>query len=233
MVPPCSAFNAALGDDTMEINNLQGASAAQYQPKPAQADAAQQSQVAREAEVASSAALQAYRQQTQQQSGPQADTVQIKTTSMVKNLDTVKAIEQMHTRLNELVKGVRQTNEQLNNAAEQVARMQGNLMTIVKNFPPYPIESMERRDLLMSYMSLRKEIESLMMPPPPQPVYEKVQSMWDAMFAKNGQMQASAVPALDAGSGDKQVQAAATDLGRTYDQLAGLSDQVTQALLQP
>ena len=216
----------------MEISNVQATAAAQYQ-QPQQAAPEQQPQAVREAEVNASASLQAYKQQAQQQSAPVNDTVQIKSSAMAKNLDTVKAIEQMHTRLNELVKGVRQTNEQLNKAADQVAQMQGNLMTIVKNYPPYPIESNERRELLMSYMSLRKDIESLMIPPPPQPVYEKVKSMWEAMFSQNGQMLPSAVPALEAGSGDKQVQQAAAQLGQTHEQLASMSDQVTQALLQP
>ncbi|MGB4599828.1 MAG: hypothetical protein WBI04_07595 [Trichlorobacter sp.] len=217
----------------MELNQVAGASAPQYQQQQVQqASPEQQPAEVRQAEVSSSASLQAYKQQAQQASQA-ADTVQIKSSSIAKNLDTVKAIEQMHSRLNELVKGVRQTNEQLNKAAEQVAQMQGNLMTIVKNYPPYPIESMERRDLLMSYMSLRKDIENLMIPPPPQPVYEKVRSMWEAMFSQNGQLQASAVPALEAGSSDKQVQVATADLGKTHELLSGLSDQVTQALLQP
>lgn len=217
----------------MELNQVAGASAPQYQQQPAQqARPEQQPAEVRQAEVSSSASLQVYKQQAQQTSQA-ADTVQIKSSSISKNLDTVKAIEQMHAKLNDLVKGVRQTNEQLNKAAEQVAQMQGSAMAIVKNYPPYPIESMERRELLMSYMSLRKDIENLMIPPPPQPVYEKVKSMWNAMFAGNGQMMPSSVPALEAGSGDKQVQQAAEQLGQTHQQLATMSDQVTQALLQP
>lgn len=217
----------------MELNQVAGASAPQYQQQQVQqASPEKQPAEVRQAEVSSSASLQAYKQQAQQVSQV-ADTVQLKSSSITKNLDTVKAIEQMHSRLNELVKGVRQTNEQLNKAADQVAQMQGSAMAIVKNYPPYPIESVERRELLMSYMSLRKEIENLMIPPPPQPVYEKVKSMWEAMFSQNGQMLPSAVPALEAGSGDKQVQQAAVQLGQTHEQLSSLSDQVTQALLQP
>ena len=215
----------------MDINSVQQSTnnygfGVQQQSQQRQVDGQSVSPVAREAEIASSAALQA------QKSVEPRDTVQLKT-SMVKNLDTVKAIEQMHSRLNELVKGVRQTNEELNKAAEQVVQMQGSLMSIVKNYPPYPIESLERRELLMSYMSLRKEIENMMFPPPPQPVYEKVRSMWEAMFAQNGQISASAVPALEAGSSDKQVQSAATTVSQTTEQLSNLSDSITQALIQP
>jgi len=217
----------------MELKQVAGAATAQFQQQAQQNRPEQQPAEVRQAEISSSSSLQAYKQQAQQQSNPVSDTVQIKSSAMAKNLDTVKAIEQMHARLNELVKGVRQTNEQLNKAADQVAQMQGSTMAIVKNFPPYPIESVERRELLMSYMSLRKEIESLMIPPPPQPVYERVKSMWEAMFSQNGQMLPSAVPALETGSADKQVQQAALQLGQTHEQLASLSDQVTQALLQP
>jgi hypothetical protein len=215
----------------MEISGVQGDTQTSNYQQQQQAKQVleQQSTVISEATVNSSAALQVYKQQSREQSAP-VDTVQLKATSTLKNLDTVKAIEQMHIRLNDLVKGVRQSNEALNTAVEQVSEMQGNLMAIVKNYPPYPIESMERRELLMSYMSLRKEIESLMLPPPPQPVFEKVRSMWEAMFSSNGQLQASAVPALDAGSGDKQVQEAAAQLGKLGEQFSALSDTITQSL---
>lgn len=216
----------------MEVGAVQGSQAVPstgHQQSTSQ-NGVLQSVVARESEIVSSAALQEHR--STQNSQQQADTVQLKSSAIAKNLDTVRAIEQMHSRLNELVKGVRQTNENLNKAVETVAQMQGSLMAIVKNYPPYPIDSMERRELLMSYMSLRKEIESLMVPPPPQPVYEKVKSMWEAMFAQNGQLRAGSVPALDTSAGDKQVQQGAESLGRFSDQLGNMSDLITQALIK-
>ncbi|MDK9719192.1 MAG: hypothetical protein OEL57_15005 [Trichlorobacter sp.] len=218
----------------MEVNSIQTGQQfnnASQQQQARQVDAQTQSPVVKEADVASSAALQAYKQQSQPKSESVVDTVQIKSSSVAKNLDTVRSIEQMHGRLNELIKGVRQTNEDLNKAVETVAQMQGSLTSIVKNYPPYPIDSMERRDLLMSYMSLRKEIENLMVPAPPQPVYEKVKSMWEAMFAQNGQMQASAVPALETGASDKKVQLASEGLDNLSEQLGGLSDKITQTLI--
>lgn len=223
----------------MEISSVQGQQSqvvqqqvGKSQQTPDQLAPDQQPAAVRESTIASSSALQAYKQQSIDQSTV-VDKVEIKASGTLKNLDTVKAIEQMHARLNDLVKGVRQSNEALNNAADQVAAMQGSAMAIVKNYPPYPIESMERRDLLMSYMSLRKEIENLMMPIPPQPVYEKVRSMWDAMFSQNGQMLASAVPALTADSSDMQVKEASSALGKLGEQIGSLSDAITQSLLQP
>jgi len=218
------------------LNALQGAGATQYQQQQApvrQNNPEEQTQVAREAEINAAASLQAYRQQSPQAAAAVNDTVLLKSSTIAKNLDAVRAIEQMHSRLNDLVKGVRQTNEELNKVAEQVGQLQGSLSAIVKNFPPYPIESMERRELLMSYMSLRKEIESLMIPPPPQPVYERVRTLWESMFARNGQMQPGAVPSLESSSGDKQVEQANLKLSELHGNLSSLSDQVTQALLQP
>lgn len=48
------------------------------------------------------------------------------------------------------------------------------------------------------------------------------------MFVQNGQIPASAVPTLDAGSGDKQVQIASETLGETMGKLTTLSDSITR-----
>lgn len=226
----------------MQINSVQAGAAPINTQSQQQAPKQQEMQaqpaggknplpVAQEAEINASASLQAYRQQSVDQSFAK-DSVDFKSTATLKNLDTVKAIEQMHANLNELVKSVRNTNEKLNVASEQIASMQGSLMAIAKNFPPYSGDSAERREMLMSYMSLRKEIESLMVPPPPPPVYEKVRSMWDSMFAQNGQIMSNAVPALEPGSSYGDVKAAELKLAGTNERIAALSDGVTQGLLK-
>jgi predicted HAD superfamily Cof-like phosphohydrolase len=74
-----------------------------------------------------------------------SDSVEIKYSSTLKNLDTVRAIEQMHSHRNQLVKGVRETNEGLNSLSETVDQMQTNLQKIVKNFPPFAADSPERQ----------------------------------------------------------------------------------------
>ncbi len=160
------------------------------------------------------------------------DQIRISSPVTLKNLDTVKAIEQLHNKMNTLIKGVRQTNEAINNASEQIAHMSTALENIVKNFPPFPVDSKDRQDLLMTYASIRQEILKMTFPPPPAPIYEKVQSTWDSLFAKNGQMQASAVPALESSSPDKQVHEATKQLQSTSDTLSSLSSATTQALVQ-
>jgi hypothetical protein len=160
-----------------------------------------------------------------------SDSVHIKYSETSKNLDTVRAIEQMHSRLNQLVKGVRETNEGLNSTSETLDQMQTTLQKIVKNYPPFTADSPDRQKFLMSFISIRKEMEKLMIPPPPAPIYEKVKGMWDSVFDNNGQLKSSMLPALDVSSSDKQVQDASVSLEKTSAQLSAISDSVTKALV--
>lgn len=161
-----------------------------------------------------------------------SDQVQLKGGTATKNLETARAIEQLHARLNEQAKGVRETNEALAQAALKTDQMRTTLQAITKNFPPFPVGDNQRQEILMSYISLKKEIEQLMIPPPPAPLYENVNKMWDSLFGQNGQMLSSAVPALEKDSSDKKVKDAAIRLDSTGEQLAALSTGLTDALIQ-
>ena len=160
-----------------------------------------------------------------------SDSVQIKYSATSKNLDTVRAIEQMHARLNQLVKGVRETNEGLNNASEVVDQMQTTLQKIAKNYPPFSADSPERQKILMSYVSIRKEMVRLMVPPPPPPVYEKVKGMWDSVFESGGQINSNQLSGLDQSSSDSQVSDASASLVKISEKLSTLSDSITKALV--
>jgi hypothetical protein len=149
----------------------------------------------------------------------------------LRNLDTLRAIEQMHANLNKLVKSVRETNEAVNNASEKVIKIKGSIDTIIKTYPPLSSESKERRDMLMEYVSLRKELLSLEVPKPPQPVYEKIGLMWDSLFNADAQLQNSAVPDIGANSSDAQLKEASATLDNTSGQLADLSTTITKALV--
>ena len=94
-----------------------------------------------------------------------SDQIRISSPVTLKNLDTVKAIEQLHNKMNTLIKGVRQTNEVINNASEQITHMSTALENIVKNFPPFPVDSKDRQELLMTYASIRQEILKMSFPP--------------------------------------------------------------------
>lgn len=158
-------------------------------------------------------------------------TVELTNSTPLKNLDTVRVIEQMHARLNELAKGVRETNEALAQSSKLLAQANNSVQTIIKNYPPYSIDSLERRDILMSYISIRKEIQQMMVPPPPTPIYEKIAHMWDQLFSESNQLNSNIVPDLDPTSSDATLNSAATALGTANDQVAALSTGITDALV--
>jgi len=147
----------------------------------------------------------------------------------LKNMDTAKAIDQMHAAMNQLATGVGKTNGELTKATVRL----GQMSTIIKNFPPFPADSEHRKEILMSYSSIREEIIRMTIPPPPPPVYEKVKGMWSTLFEQNGQILPEAVPALNTNSSYNEVQAGATSLDKTGQKLARLSSGITQALIQP
>jgi len=162
------------------------------------------------------------------------DLVRVSSTVALKNLDTVRVIEQMHASLNQLAKGVRETNESLNKAVDLVDSMKSSIQAVIKNFPPFPVDSKERNDRLMEYNALRKELISLMVPPPPPPVYEKIKHMWESLFEdQNGSLLMNSAPLLENSSSDAQLKDASQDLDKTSAQLADFSSKVTQALVQP
>ncbi len=162
------------------------------------------------------------------------DSVRVSSTVAMKNLDTVRVIEQMHASLNQMAKGVRETNESLNKAVDLVDSMKSSIQTIIKNFPPFPVDSKERNDRLMEYNALRKELISLMVPPPPPPVYEKIKHMWESLFEdQNGSLLKNSVPLLENSSSDAQLKDVSQTLDKTSAQLADFSSKVTQALVQP
>ena len=218
----------------MELNRIGGVDNAGYyaaaqqatvqkQQQAQQANAeAEQSETSAESTAASAA----------QGIAATSDRVQITSTVTLKNVDTVRAIEQMHTRMNQQIKAVRQTNEVLNQQADNIEKMTTTLNTIMKNFPPFPMDSKERQEILMSYTSIRHEIMKMMVPPPPVPVYEQVKDVWKSVLGENGQLQPGAVPALQTDSSDSAVQDAAAGLGKTGQSLATLSSSITQSLFQ-
>ncbi len=166
------------------------------------------------------------------QAPPARDSLQINSSSVtLKNLAFVRDIEEMHVNMNRLAKGVRETNEALVKVAEQARQMQGETYAIIKNFPPFTRESSERQQILMSYISIEKEILKMTVPPPVPPVYERIQHLWDSTFSKTGQLLSSAVPSLQTSSSDQEVKTAASaleQLGKNFDNISSAS---TEALI--
>jgi len=164
---------------------------------------------------------------------PATDSVQFRNTVTSQNLDTVRTIEQMHAQLNQLAKGVRQSNEAINKVADQVVQLKDNLIGPGKIFPPYPADSKQRANQMNEFASLRKQLLGLEVPPPPAPVYEKVKAMWQDLFDSNGKIIQTTVPELDNKSSDTQLKDAKATLDTTVSKLSDLSNKVTQAFVKP
>lgn len=164
---------------------------------------------------------------------PANDSLQLDSTVAKKNIETVRTIEDMHNRLNQLAKGIRETNEATDKATEVIGEMQSNIQDTIKNYPPYPVDSKERSSQLMQYASLRKQLISLMVPPPPTAAYEKVKHMWSSLFNQNNTIKSDAVPELNNSSNTTRMEEASQTLGKTSSQLIQISNAVTQSLTQP
>jgi hypothetical protein len=215
----------------MEINQISSQAASSYYAAQQQQQQ-QQMQQTQEAKTANETSAPAESTTSAPPTVTAKDNVQITSSVTLKNLDTVRGIELVHARMNQQIKSVRETNEALNKEATQVEQMSTNLNSIMKNFPPFPVSSKERQEILMSYTSLRQEILKMMVPPPPQQIYDQVKDTWKSLFADNGQLLPSAVPPLQPDSSDASVKDAAKGLDTTGQKLAGLSSSITQALFQ-
>lgn len=144
------------------------------------------------------------------------------------SLDTLQRIGGITDAINATATGIRETGNGLHSSADMVAKMEGELTRIIKNYPPFPIDDGGRKEILMRYSSLRKEIEQLTVPPPPPPVYEKVEGMWQELFSRNGGKLAT--PALEEDAPDKTVQAAARQLAATGEAISRLISSVATSL---
>lgn len=140
-------------------------------------------------------------------------------------VDTLQKMGNISDFLNSVASNLRQTYEGMTAANEIVEQMKMSLDKIIKNFPPYPLESKERMEQLMSYSSLQKQIMSLMMPPPPPPVYEKVQHLWEGLTIGLGG--AIPTPSLSHNAPDSHVVAASKQLDAISGQIGLVQETIS------
>lgn len=67
--------------------------------------------------------------------------------------------------INPLARSISVADVAIEDLDRHIERMKRPLELIVKNYPPFPLESSERRDYLNSFIGLRMEMERLMIPP--------------------------------------------------------------------
>jgi hypothetical protein len=132
--------------------------------------------------------------------------------SLQRSSATMGRLDSFMEEKNLLAKNIRSAVETLTNAADVLGGMNETLAKIVKNYPPFPPDSSERKELLMSYISLRKEILGMTFPPPPQPLYERDTTLWDKLgYTDRGNIEAN-VPELSSTAPDTELIAASSAL---------------------
>ena len=150
------------------------------------------------------------------------DKVSIRVELPQKTVDTLQKMGNISDFLNSVATNLRQTNEGLKATSSIVVDMKASLDKIIKNYPPYSLESKERIEQLMSYSSLKKQIMSLMVPAPPPPIYEPVKHLWENLFS--GPSNTIQTPTLPFDVPDSHVKAAANQLDNLSGQISLLQD---------
>ena len=111
------------------------------------------------------------------------------------NIDTLQKMGNISDILNSVATNLRQTYEGLTAASAVVEKMKVSLDKVIKDYPPYPIDDQGRKQELMGYSALQKEISQMMIPPPVPPVFDKVQHLWTSLVSgPNGTIQTPTVP---------------------------------------
>ncbi|MRR05566.1 MAG: hypothetical protein EG828_01270 [Deltaproteobacteria bacterium] len=129
--------------------------------------------------------------------------------SIQRSSTTMGRLDSFNQQKNLMARNIRATSDALATISEVVGGMKENLGKIIKNYPPFPPDSSERKEILMSYASLRKEILSMTFPPPPAPLYEKNATPWEKLgYTEKGSI-ASSVPEISSTATDSEVGAAA------------------------
>ncbi|HIJ88382.1 MAG TPA: hypothetical protein HPP97_11990 [Desulfuromonadales bacterium] len=132
--------------------------------------------------------------------------------------------------LNSTATNLRQTNEGLKETSRIVTDMKSSLDKIIKNYPPYSIQSQERIDELMNFSSLKKQILSLEFPTPPPPAYESVKHLWEDLFS--GPEKTLQTPTLPKDAPDTHVAAAAKQLDVIGSQIGLIQETMSNAVMK-
>ncbi|MDD2850963.1 MAG: hypothetical protein PHY09_03570 [Desulfuromonadaceae bacterium] len=146
---------------------------------------------------------------------------------------TVAALERLGN-LNDFLKHVAtnltKTDDGLKTANISVEQMKEQLEKIVKNFPPFGIESQERKEILMSYSAIQKEIIKMTIPSPPQPLLDKVEHLWNDLFSGVGG-QSLSTPMVPLDAPDSHVNSALQRLDGTQAQIEAVRSELGNSLL--
>jgi len=120
---------------------------------------------------------------------------------------------------NQAAIGDRQRLAQLDEAQRLLREMRAHLTAIVKNYPPFPLESAERQRYLEMVAGLRKQMEALIFPPPDKwgpPPLPGARTDW-------------LPPTLDARASDPAVAQALETIGQLEAKVQGYGSEIRAA----
>ncbi|MSM40293.1 MAG: hypothetical protein GJT30_11805 [Geobacter sp.] len=144
----------------------------------------------------------------QEMKQPGQDSVTVAVPASTKSLERLESVT---NELNQVAKQVRATDSALQERHSLISQMKVELNKIVKNYPPFLMDSDERKEILMSYRSLRQFIEKLIVPPPPDPIYKQEKHLWDKLTTQDATT--ADTPDLTLTASDGQVASALESLG--------------------
>lgn len=131
---------------------------------------------------------------------------------------------------NSIALNTKETDHKLSILVDSIGKMKGALEGI-KNFPPFPAESSGRKELLMSYTSIRKELLQMTFPAPPSPIYEKIQHKWQELFQKDASSNTIKLPGeLGNSSPDSGIKATIADLTTLHDGITSVRSDLKSLL---
>ena len=136
---------------------------------------------------------------------PLQDTVSL---TQGKELETLGKISAHIEGTNSLAKTLHSAVATLQQTAGSLGEARQELLRIIKNFPPFGKDSEDRRSILRSYASLRKEIDGMTVPRPPLSFYEEHSGTLGRYFDSKGKLSLGDVPTLPLDAPDQHLQAA-------------------------
>ena len=159
------------------------------------------------------------------------DTVSIKVELPQNTVDTLKRIGNTSDILNSLATNLRKTNDGLTAANAITEKMKTSLDTFVKTYPPYLVEDKGRMEQLMSYSSLRKQLQSMMIPAPPAPLYDQVKHLWEGLTG-SGTGTVVQAPSLPQDAPATHVEAALSQLKVISSQINLVQESMTNFVMK-
>jgi hypothetical protein len=162
---------------------------------------------------------------------PDGDSVTVNLSLPKQTVDSLKRLGDLNDFLSNVATNLRKTEDGLKAANTSIEQMKLELEKIVKNFPPFDVDSAERKQILMSYSAIRKEITEMTVPPPPRPLYEKVQHIWQDLFSGNEASQTISTPVVPQDAPDSHVKSAIQRLDGTQAQIEAVRSELGNSLL--